>query len=122
MPDLTLGTTIIVAKDNLSTNIYSTNVTAAMTKSGLKTTVYTLSTTAVSLSTANLTNVGVAHFWNLATDTNATATISVVSGANNIAFASPRPGEPAMLRLASGVSYQATGHTAAILRVDITEG
>lgn len=122
MPDITLGTSLVVSRDNLSGSLYAANVTAAMSKQGLKTTVYTLSTTAVSLSTANLTSVGVAHFWNLATDTNATATISVVSGANNIAFASPRPGEPAMLRLASGVSYQATGHTAAILRVDITEG
>lgn len=123
MPDLTLGTTMYVTKGNLSSNIYSSNVTATMSQTGLRTTVYTaLSTTAVSIATANLSSVGVAHFWNLATDTNATATVQVVSGATTLAFTTLRPGEPAMLRLASGVSFQAIGHTAASLRVDITEG
>lgn len=122
MPDLTLGTTLIVSKGVLSQNIYTSNVTANMSQTGLRTTVYTLSTTAVSLSTANLTSVGVAHIQNIATDTSATALVSVISGANTIAFGAPRPGEPMMFRLAGGVSFQATGHTAAILRVDISEG
>lgn len=122
MADLTLGTTIIVNKGNLSTNLYAANITAAMSQAGIKTTVYTLSTTAVSLSTANLSSVGVAQFWNISSDTSATALLSAISGANVVAFAAPRPGEPAMMRLAGGVSFQATGHTAAILRVDITEG
>lgn len=122
MADLTLGTTIIVNKGNLSTNLYAANITAAMSQAGIKTTVYTLSTTAVSLSTANLSSVGVAQFWNISSDTSATVLLSAISGANVVAFAAPRPGEPAMMRLAGGVSFQATGHTAAILRVDITEG
>lgn len=122
MADITLGTTLSVSKGYLASNLFSSNVTASMAQTGLKTTVYTLSGTAVSLSTANLSSVGVAHIWNLASDTNATATVQVVSGANTISFASLRPGEPAMLRLASGVSFQAIGHTAASLRVDITEG
>lgn len=122
MADIAIGTSLIVTKGNLAATLYSSNVTANMSQTGLRTTVYTLSTTAVSLSTANLSSVGVAHFWNLASDTNATATVQVVSGANTISFASLRPGEPAMLRLASGVSFQAIGHTAASLRVDITEG
>lgn len=122
MPDLTLGTSLIVSKGNLAASLYSSNVTANMAQAGLKTTVYTLSTTAVSLSTANLSSVGVAQFWNISSDTAATAVISAVSGASTVAFASPRPGEPVLMRLASGVSFQATGHTAAILRVDITEG
>lgn len=121
MPDLTLGTTIVVSKGNLSANLYSANVTASMSQAGFKTTVYTLSSTAVSLSTANLSAVGVGQFWNISTDTNATVLVSAVSGANVVGFAAPRPGEPALLRLASGVSFQATGHTASILRVDIFE-
>lgn len=122
MADISLGTALVVSRGNLAATLYSSNVTANMSQTGLRTTVYTLSTTAVSISTANLSSVGVAHFWNLASDTSATATVQVVSGANTISFASLRPGEPAMLRLASGVSFQAIGHTAASLRVDITEG
>jgi len=122
MADISLGTALVVSRGNLAATLYSSNVTANMSQTGLRTTVYTLSTTAVSISTANLSSVGVAHFWNLASDTNATATVQVVSGANTTSFASLRPGEPAMLRLASGVSFQAIGHTAASLRVDITEG
>jgi hypothetical protein len=122
MADLTIGTTIIVSKGSLSANLYSANVTATMNQSGLKTTVYTLSSTAVSLSTANLSSVGIAQFWNISGDTNATVLVSAVSGASAVGFAAPRPGEPALMRLAGGVSFQATGHTSAILRVDITEG
>ena len=122
MADLNFGTTIVVSKGNLATNLYAANVTATMSQAGMKTTVYTLSSNAVSLSTANLSAVGLAQFWNISTNTNATVLVSAVSGANVVGFAAPRPGEPAMLRLPSGVSFQATGHTSAILRVDITEG
>ena len=122
MADLTFGTTIVVNKGNLAANLYANNVTATMNQSGLKTTVYTLSTNATSISTANLSSVGLAQFWNLATDTNATTLISVVNTTGTIPVAAPRPGEPAILRLAPGVSFQAIGHTAAVLRVDITEG
>lgn len=122
MPDITLGTSLIVSKDNLSASLYSNNVTATMSKVGLSTTVYTMSTNATSISTAALSSVGMAQFFNLASDTVATIVISAVSGANAIAFAAPRPGEPAVMRLATGVSFRAIGHTAATLRVDITEG
>ena len=122
MADLNIGTTIVVSKGGLSSSVYATNVTATMNQSGMKTTVYTLSSNAVSLSTANLSAVGVAQFWNISTDTNATVLVSAVSGANVVGFTAPRPGEPALLRLPSGISFQATGHTAALLRVDITEG
>lgn len=121
MADINIGTTLIVSKGGLSQTIYTSNVTASMSQAGLRTTVYTLSTNASSISTANLLAVGVAHIQNIATDTNATALVSVVSGANTIAFAALRPGEPAMLRMAPNVSFQATGHTAALIRVDITE-
>ena len=122
MADLTLGTSLVVDKGNLQSTRYVSNATAAMSQTGMKTTVYTLSSTAVSITTANLAAVGVAHFQNIATDTNATALVSVVSGTSTVAFAAPKPGEPMMFRVATGVSFQATGHTAAILRVDITEG
>jgi hypothetical protein len=122
MADVTFGTTIVVSKGALSSTLYATNVTATMSQAGLKTTVYTLSSTAVSLSTANLSLVGVAQFWNISGDTNATVLVSAVSGATAVGFAAPRPGEPALMRLPAGVSFQATGHTAATLRVDITEG
>lgn len=122
MADITIGTTLLVSRDNLSQSIYTTNITASMVQAGIRTTVYTLSANATAISTANLSAVGVAHFRNIATNTNATALVSVVSGANSIPFAAPRPGEPAMFRLAPGVSFEATGHTAAVLRVDITEG
>ncbi len=122
MPDITLGASIAVTKGNLNQSLYAAGVTAAMSQAGLRTTVYTLSTTATAISTANLTSVGIAYFRNIATDTAATAVVSVSNGGAAVPFAAPRPGEPAMLRLAPGVSFSAVGHTAAILRVDITEG
>jgi hypothetical protein len=122
MPDLTIGTSMIVDKGNLQSTRYVSNATSSMSQTGMKTTVYTLSSTAVSITTANLVQVGVAHFQNLSTDTNATSLVSVVSGTSTVAFAAPRPGEPMVFRVATGVSFQATGHTAAIMRVDITEG
>ena len=122
MADISIGASMSVAKSNLNNTIFAANVTANMNIAGLRTTVYTLSTTSVSISTANLTSVGVAYFRNLATDTAATAIVSVSNGGAAVPFAAPRPGEPAVMRLASGVSLSATGNTAAILRVDITEG
>jgi hypothetical protein len=120
--DITIGTSLIVSKDNLSSTTYVSNATATMSQTGMKSTVYTLSSAVTSISTANLSAVGMAHFRNLSTDTSATSLIWVVSGASVVKFAAPRAGEPAVFRLADGVSFQATGHTAAILRVDITEG
>ena len=122
MADITIGTSIIVSKDNLTSTTYVSSATATMSQTGMKSTVYTLSSVAVSLSTANLSSVGMAHFRNLSTDTAATSLVYVVSGANVVAFAAPRAGEPAMFRMATGVSFQATGSTSALLRVDITEG
>lgn len=122
MADISLGASMAVTKGNLNQSLFVAGVTADMAVSGLKTTVYTLSTSSVSISTANLASVGVAFFRNIATDTAATATVSVSNGGAAVPFATIRPGEPGLIRLTSGVSLSAVGHTAAILRVDITEG
>lgn len=122
MADISLGANLAVTKGNLNQSLFVANATATMAATGMRTTVYTLSTSSVSISTANLSSVGIAFFRNLATETVATAVVSVSNGGSAVPFAAPRPGEPAILRLAPGVNLSATGHTAAILRVDITEG
>jgi hypothetical protein len=65
--------------------------------------------------------VGIAFLRNISTATASTCAVSVVSGGTAIPFSSLRPGESAILRLASGVSYQATGTAGSRLNVDITE-
>jgi hypothetical protein len=122
MPDIVVSSSLAISKGLLSESIYVNNVTATMTQTGFKSTTYTLNSSATSLSTANLTSVGYAMFRNLAPDTVSTVVISGVLGTATIPFSTLRPGEPATFRLSSGTSYQATGATAAILRVDITEG
>lgn len=122
MPDITLGTSLAITKGLLGESIYVNNVTASMSQTGFKSTTYTVNSAVTSLSTANLVNVGIAMFRNLSPDTVSTVSISAVSGASTVPFANLRPGEPGMIRLSSGTSYQATGTAGAILRVDITEG
>lgn len=122
MADINYSVTVKVDKDFLSNTINASGVTAAMAVSGLKSDTYLLSSTPVSLSTANLTSVGLAFLRNLGTATVATCQVSVVSGGTSIGFCAPRPGETAVLRLAAGTVYQATGAAGTRLRVDITEG
>ena len=122
MADLTLGVSLAVSRGLLAESIYVNNVTATMSQTGFKSTTYTVNSSTTSLSTANLTSVGMAMFRNLSPDTTSTVVVSAVSGASSVSFATLRPGEPGMFRLSSGTSYQATGAAGAILRVDITEG
>lgn len=122
MADITLGASLAITKGLLGESIYVNNVTATMSQTGFRSTTYTVSSAVTSLSTANLVSVGVAMFRNLSPDTVSTVAISAVSGASTVAFANLRPGEPGVIRLSAGTSYQATGTSGAILRVDITEG
>jgi len=120
--DITLGTSISISRGLLSESIYVNNVTASMSQTGFKSTTYTVNSAATTLSTANLNAVGYALFRNLSPDTVSTISVAAVLGTATISFSTLRPGEPGMLRLSSGTSYQATGTAGAILRVDITEG
>ena len=122
MADITLGTSLSISRGLLSESIYVNNVTASMSQTGFKSTTYTVNSAATTLSTANLNAVGYALFRNLSPDTVSTISVAAVLGTATISFSTLRPGEPGMLRLSSGTSYQATGTSGAILRVDITEG
>ncbi len=122
MADITLGMSLAISRELLSESIYVSNVTATMSQTGFKSTTYTVNSSTTSLSTANLTSVGMAMFRNLSPDTTSTVVVSAVSGASVVPFTTMRPGEPGMFRLSSGTSYQATGSAGSILRVDITEG
>ena len=122
MADITLGTSLAISRGLLSEAIYVNNVTASMNQTGFKSTTYTVNSAATTLSTANLNAVGYALFRNLSPDTVSTISVAAVLGTATISFSTLRPGEPGMLRLSSGTSYQATGAAGAILRVDITEG
>jgi hypothetical protein len=120
--DINYSVNLRVDKDFLSNSLAATNVTANMAEVGMKSDTYALSGTPVSISTANLSAAGLAFVRNLATATAATCQIGIVVGTSFSAFATPRPGEPALFRLATGAAYQATGTAGTRLRVDITEG
>lgn len=122
MSDITYSISLNVNKGYLASSINAAGVTAAMAAAGIQSATYALSGTPTNISTATLTSVGLAFLRNLSSSTATTCAIGIVSGGSMIPFASPRPGETAILRLASGVSYQATGTTGTRLRVDITEG
>lgn len=122
MADINYSISMRVDKENLSNSINTSSVTANMSTVGMQSATYVLSGTPTTLATASLTAVGIAFLRNLSTATATTCSIGVVSGTSLISFAAPRPGETAILRLASGVNYQATGTSGARLRVDITEG
>jgi hypothetical protein len=120
--DINYSVSMNVLKGNLSNSVNASGITATMNVDGMQSATYTLSGTPTSISTATLTSVGLAFLRNLSTATATTCSVGIVSGGTMLPFSSPRPGETAILRLASGVSYQATGTAGVRLRVDVTEG
>jgi hypothetical protein len=122
MPDITYALTLDVNKDNLANRVQVSQVTASMDRAGYKSAVYDLSTSVVSISTANLSAVGMAFLRNLSTASASTAQIGFEAGGSFLSFATLRGGEPAILRLSTGTEYQAIGVAGTRLRVDITEG
>jgi hypothetical protein len=122
MSDINYSITYRVSKGFLSNTVNANGVTANMTNTGMLSQTLTLSTNAVSISTGNLSSVGLAFLQNLSTSTIQTAAIGIAAGGSFVGFATLRAGEPAIMRLSSGTTYQAIGATGARLRVDITEG
>jgi hypothetical protein len=122
MPDITYSLSLKVDKDNLVNQVQISQITASMAQSGYKSVVYDLSTNATSISTANLSAVGMAFLRNLSTASASTAQIGIEAGGSFASFATLRGGEPAIVRLSAGTDYQAIGSSGTRLRVDITEG
>jgi hypothetical protein len=122
MADISYNVSIKVDKDFLSNSVSVSNVTANMTEVGMNSMTLALSTNATTINTANLSRVGVGFFRNLNTATAATVSIGIIAGGSFGAFSTLRPGEPAIYRLAEGVTYGAVGPAGSRLRVDITEG
>lgn len=122
MSDITYSMTLRVDKENLSTLIAASGVTADMSSVGMKSMTLTLTTSTVSISTANLTSVGMAFLRNLSTATASTVQWGVVDGTSFTSVGTLRAGEPAILRLTSGSSYAAKGTAGTLVRVDIIEG
>ena len=122
MSDINYSVSMNVSKGNLSSAVNASGITATMNLDGMQGATYTLSGTPTNISTSTLSVVGLAFLRNLSTATATTCSVGIVSGGSMVPFASPRPGETAILRLASGVSYQATGTSGVRLRVDVTEG
>jgi hypothetical protein len=122
MADINYSISYNVSKGFLSSSVNANGITASMADTGLISQTLTLSTNAVSISTSNLASVGLAFLQNLSTSTLQTAAIGIEAGGSFVGFATLRPGEPAILRLASGTTYKATGGAGSRLRVDITEG
>lgn len=122
MADISYSLTMKVDKGFLSNTVNVSGITASMSATGMRSDTYSLSSTPVNISTANLSSVGMAFVRNLSTSTGATCAFGVEVAGSFLAIAAPRPGEAAIMRLASGVAYQATGTAGSRLRVDITEG
>lgn len=122
MADVTYSLSLKVDKDNLVNQVQVSQITASMAQAGYKSIVYDLDTSASSISTANLSSVGVAFMRNLATASASTAQIGIEAGGSFISFATLRGGEPAIIRLSAGTDYQAKGVDGTRLRVDISEG
>lgn len=122
MSDVNYSMSMRVSKGFLDDLVSLSGGTATMDNSGMKSLVLTLSTNATSISTANLTSVGMAFLRNLNTSTLSTVTIGVDSS-GFVGFSTLRSGEAGMIRLTGGVDYQAKGTVEGDrLRVDITEG
>lgn len=121
MADINYSVTLRVAKDNLAATINDA-ATANMSQVGMLTQTLTLSTNAVSISTASLASVGMAYIQNLATSTASTATIGVDASGTFVGFCTLNAGEPALLRLTAGTTYQARGIEGGRVRIDIVEG
>lgn len=122
MADIAYSITMKVDKDNLSNSVSANGITASMAQVGLKSMTLSLTTSAVSISTANLTSVGMAFLRNLATATASTAQIGIEEGGSFVPFTTLRAGEPQLFRLSTGTEYKAIGTAGTRLRVDITEG
>jgi hypothetical protein len=122
MSDINYSISYRIAKGFLNAQVNAGSATAAMSQTGLLSQTLTLSTNAVSISTANLSSVGLAFIQNLSTATQQTASIGIDAGGSFVGFSTLRAGEPAILRMTSGTIYQAIGGAGARLRVDITEG
>lgn len=122
MPDISYNVSLKVDKDFLNNSVSVANVTATMSQAGMNSMTLALSTAATAISTASLSSVGLAFMRNLSTATASTVTIGVDTGSSFVGFATLRAGEPAILRLTAGTSYQAIGSAGSRLRVDIIEG
>jgi hypothetical protein len=122
MADISYGITLNVSKGFLATRVDAAGVTASMGNVGLKSVTYTLTTNAVSISTANLSAVGIAFVRNLSTATSSTAQVGITAGGSFAPFTTLKAGEPQLFRLATGTEYQAVGVAGTRLRVDILEG
>lgn len=122
MADISYSVSVRIAKGALSNAVNVAGVTASMSDIGMLSQTLTLSTNAVSISTANLSNVGLAFIQNLSTATQQTAAIGIDAGGSFVGFTTLRAGEPAVMRLTSGTTYQAKGVAGSRIRVDITEG
>jgi len=122
MSDITYSMSLKVDKGNLVNQIQVSQVTASMAKAGYSSLVYDLTTNATSISTANLTTVGLAFLRNLSTSSASTAQVGIEAGGSFFGFTTLRGSEPAIVRLSAGTEYQAIGVAGTRLRVDIAEG
>lgn len=122
MSDINYSISYRVSKGFLNSSVNANSVTADMSVTGLLSQTLTLSTSAISISTANLSSVGLAFIQNISTHTSSTCTVGIDAGGSFVGFATLNPGEPAILRLTPGTDYSAKGAAGARLRVDILEG
>lgn len=104
---ITVTNQLLFTKDKISDSFQST-YTATMTVAGYNVQSPQIGTSVTAISTAAINTVGYAFLRSLSTITAATATITVgrYDGTTLHAFATLRPGETGVLRLASG-SYAA---------------
>lgn len=122
MSDISYSVNFRVAKDNLSNQLQVSNITASMSEVGYKSLTYSLTTVTTAISTASLSQVGMAFMRNLSTATSSTAQVGIFQGGSFVSLATLRAGEVAITRLSTGTDYVAIGTAGTRLRLDITEG
>ena len=103
MPDVSYAINLNVSAGALQQNV-NANVTANFQTTGLLAVTLDLGTATQAISTATLSNVGLAYARSLVVSTNQTATVSFgrLSGTTLFDVVRLKPGDAALLRLAPG--------------------
>jgi len=122
MADISFSIQAQITKGSLNQSVSASGVTADMSTTGMIATTLNLGTATTSISTANLSSVGLCFARNLATVSTHVVTIGRFDGTTMHGCVSLRAGEAAVFRMAAG-NYAANAAVAdSRLLVQITEG
>jgi hypothetical protein len=122
MADAVFSFQVQATKGSFAQTLMASGITADMAAAGLLSVPATLGTTPVTLSTANLSSLGIAVVHNLATESTHVVTFGRWDGTTLWGSAALRGGEKAVFRMEPG-NYAWKGNTASVRAlVQILEG